>query len=452
MKYQPYPAYKESGVEWMGIIPEEWRLQKVSIGYQIQLGKMLQPEAKSSDDNLVFYLRAQNVQWSGIDVNEIKGMWASPSEMKHFSVDQGDLLICEGGEAGRSCLIDCDLPDPCIIQNSVHRLRSTTNSLEFLDYYMHFISESNWLDVLCNKSTIVHFTSEKLSNLKLSLPPPPTQRVIATFLDNETARIDSLIKDYEELIVLLQEKRQALIFNAVTRGLSELVHPKDFEFGEWTKPVKFKDSGVEWIGEVPQGWKIKKISHLYSERRENGSPDLPILSVSIHDGVSDRELDEKELDRKVTRSEDREKYRKVYINDLTYNMMRAWQGAFGAVAVKGMVSPAYVVAKPNCDIDSRFIEYLLRTRNAIEQMRVLSRGVTDFRLRLYWEEFKTLYIPSPSIIEQKAIMKYLDRETAKIDTLVIEAQSAIELLKEHRSALITNAVTGKINLEESTSN
>ena len=185
----------------------------------------------------------------------------------------------------------------------------------------------------------------------------------------------------KRLIELLKEKRQAVISHAVTKGLDP--------------NAPMKNSGVEWLGEVPEHWDVLRLGTLFREAADEGVDDLPILSVSIHHGVSDAELDEQELDRKVSRSEDRSKYKRVQPGDLAYNMMRAWQGGFGAVRVRGMVSPAYVVARPIADFATEFIEHLLRTPRAVEEMRRRSHGVTDFRLRLYWEEFKTIHIGLP---------------------------------------------------------
>lgn len=204
---------------------------------------------------------------------------------------------------------------------------------------------------------------------------------------------------------------------------------------------EYKDSGVEWLGEVPGHWEVRRVGGLFKEVNEAGNESLPILCVSIHDGVSDRELGEAEMDRKVTRSEDRSKYKRVLPGDLVYNMMRAWQGGFGAVSVEGMVSPAYVVARPTENVSTALVEQLLRTPNAVEEMRRYSRGVTDFRLRLYWEEFKGLSLVLPPPAEQTAIAAFLDRETAKIDALVAEQRRLIELLKEKRQAVISHAVT-----------
>jgi type I restriction enzyme S subunit len=154
------------------------------------------------------------------------------------------------------------------------------------------------------------------------------------------------------------------------------------------------------------------------------------------------------MDRKVTRSEDRSKYKAVQPGDLAYNMMRAWQGGFGAVTVSGQVSPAYVVARPFGEVCTAFVEQLLRTPHAVEQMRRHSRGVTDFRLRLYWEEFKNIRVALPPLPEQQGILDAVATKTAKFDSLIGETVSAIELLKERRAALISAAVTGKIDVRD----
>ncbi|NKN13964.1 restriction endonuclease subunit S [Rhizobium laguerreae] len=208
---------------------------------------------------------------------------------------------------------------------------------------------------------------------------------------------------------------------------------------------RYRPSGAEWLGDIPGHWEVKRIAALFSEVVEQGADNLPILSVSIHDGVSDKELDPEEMDRKVTRSDDRSKYKRVARGDLVYNMMRAWQGGFGAVETEGMVSPAYVVARPKGQLSARFTELLLRTPAAVEEMRRRSRGVTDFRLRLYWEEFKGIDVVVPPPSEQKAVLAFLQRETVKIDALVEEQKRLIDLLKEKRQAIISHAVIKGLN-------
>lgn len=203
----------------------------------------------------------------------------------------------------------------------------------------------------------------------------------------------------------------------------------------------YKDSDIPWLGQVPAHWECVRLASLFREIAEPGNDDLPILSVSIHDGVSDKELGEEEADRKVTRSDDRSKYKAVAPGDLTYNMMRAWQGGFGTVAVPGMVSPAYVVARPTAKFVTSHIEMLLRTPMAVTEMKRHSRGITDFRLRLYWEDFKCIRIALPPYAEQLAIAAFLDGEIAKIDALIAEQEKLISLLAEKRQATISHAVT-----------
>ena len=139
-----------------------------------------------------------------------------------------------------------------------------------------------------------------------------------------------------------------------------------------------KPSGIEWLGDIPAHWAIARLGNLFKNVAEPGSDELPILTVSIHRGVSDREETEDEMDRKVSRSEDRTKYVKVLPGDLVYNMMRAWQGGFGAVKAEGMVSPAYVVARPRQELETTYIEKVLRTPLAIEQLRRYSQGGNRF--------------------------------------------------------------------------
>ncbi|MBO7820334.1 restriction endonuclease subunit S [Burkholderia pseudomallei] len=236
-------------------------------------------------------------------------------------------------------------------------------------------------------------------------------------------------------MALLAEKRQATVSHAVTRGLNP--------------DAPMKDSGIAWLGTVPTHWRVVRLAQLFTEVNEPGDESLPILSVSIHNGVSDKELDDDELDRKVTRSDDRSKYKRVKNGDLTYNMMRAWQGGFGTVSTKGMVSPAYVVARPRVSgFLTNFVEQVLRTPQGTQEIKRYSRGITDFRLRLYWDEFKNIRIALPPPEEQERIMSHFDSVAVPIDDLVEKAARAIDLLKERRNALIAAAVTGKIDVRD----
>jgi type I restriction enzyme S subunit len=199
---------------------------------------------------------------------------------------------------------------------------------------------------------------------------------------------------------------------------------------------------------MPEHWEVRRLATLFREVARPGDPSLPVLSISIHDGITDDELAPEDRDRRVSKIEDRAKYKRVAPKDLAYNMMRAWQGAFGAVTVDGLVSPAYVVAEPTKKMRTEFIENLLRTPMAIEEMRRYSRGIADFRMRLYWDYFRDLKVCLPPLDEQDEILRVTSKETARIDLLVEKTQHSIDLLRHRRSALITAAVTGQIDLRE----
>ncbi|MES4787771.1 MAG: restriction endonuclease subunit S, partial [Nitrospiraceae bacterium] len=213
--------------------------------------------------------------------------------------------------------------------------------------FAYYVTLTMPFDYYSTSTALPSMTKSVLGSHIVPCPPIDEQRAIAAFLDRETAKIDTLVSEQEKLIALLAEKRQAAISHAVTKGLYS------------KSPMK--DSGLAWTGTVPAHWGIFRLGSLFRDIDEPGSEALPILSVSIHNGVSDKELGESELDRKVSRSSDRSKYKAVRPGDLTYNMMRAWQGGFGSVTVDGMVSPAYVVARPMADFLTTHVECILRT-------------------------------------------------------------------------------------------
>lgn len=179
-------------------------------------------------------------------------------------------------------------------------------------------------------------------------------------------------------------------------------------------------------------WEQRKLGEVYTERNEKGQDDLEILSVSIHHGVSNGELDADLLGKNIRRSEDKSLYKHVYYGDLVFNMMRAWQGAIGVVKSEGMVSPAYVSAVPDEKIYSEFMDYCLRRKQVIAQINNLSYGVTDFRKRLYWDSFVKVDVMLPSTPEQKKITDAF----RNLDHLITLHQRKLEKMKNIKKSLL----------------
>lgn len=191
-----------------------------------------------------------------------------------------------------------------------------------------------------------------------------------------------------------------------------------------------------------------RLESLFKEAGIAGRDGLPILSVSIHTGISDRELGDDEVERKVARSEDKSLYKQVLAGDLVYNQMRAWQGGFGVAKLHGMVSPAYVVARPNGRVNPFYMEYLLRSPSAIEEMRRRSRGIADFRLRLYWDKFKDIRVALPPLHEQNEIVERLDVTAGLIRSQMRAIEQLESLLAEQSKCLLRDAMTGSVDTNQ----
>ncbi len=275
-----------------------------------------------------------------------------------------------------------------------------------------------------------------IGNCKLAVPDLDTQKAIAAFLDQETARIDQLIAKKERQVALLDQRAR--------QAVAEIV------VGHSADSAPSVTTGLDYMPRIPAHWTLRRAGNLFQQVAEPNTDDLPVLSVSIHTGISDRQLDDEERDRKVTLIEDRSSYKRVKPGYLAYNMMRAWQGAVGVSTVDGAVSPAYVVAKPTLDLHSTYYQYLLRTPPFIEQMRQGSKGITDFRLRLYWEQFRLIILPVPPLDEQRRIADAAYREINYAAQVAAKVSVSLKRLKERRAALITAAVTGQIDVRAKT--
>jgi type I restriction enzyme S subunit len=442
--YKPYPAYRDSGVEWMGEVPEHWTVQPVKHLYSARLGKMVQPQSKSDDDVLVPYHRAQTVQWERIEHEQVEHMWASPSEVEVYSLEDGDLLICEGGDVCRAAIFSKFDNKPIIFQNSIHRVRPLNgNQPEWLLRLMQIVRSSGWIDVLCSKNTIVHFTSDKLASLNCPCPPLDEQQKIITALRGETSRIDALIAKKIEFIELLTKKRQALISHAVTKGLN----PK----------AKMKDSGVEWIGEVPEHWGVSPFKWQIGRNDggvwgtdPDGIDDTTVLR-STEQTVDGRWRLDDPAPRKLSPTEKAAAL--LADGDLVVTKSSGSSLHIGKTTI---VTPE--IAAMGCcysnfmqrirlkpSFQSKLAWYVMNNDIARLQFDLLSNSTTGLA-NLNGTMIGQMLLTVPPISEQSAIVAYLDRETARIDALIAKTQHSIDLLKKRRSALITAAVTGQIDL------
>ena len=204
------------------------------------------------------------------------------------------------------------------------------------------------------------------------------------------------------------------------------------------KYERYKDSDIEWLGEVPEHWHVRRNLGVFDERKECNQPEEELLSVTVSRGI----IRQSEITaKKDSSNDDKSKYKVVRVGDLAYNKMRAWQGALGISAFNGIVSPAYVVLSPRNQRLSKYFHYLYRTPQFITEANRLSYGLCDDMNSLRYEHFKTSYTPLPPDDEIDRIVAFLDQKTAEIDALIAKKQRQIELLDEQKAILINRAVT-----------
>lgn len=442
MKYKPYPKYKDSGVEWLGEIPEEWEVERFKnilierqdttttgdgtlLSVSAYTGVSPRADIIGSDETLV---RAETLEGYRICFNNDLVMNVMLAWSKGLGVSKHNGIV----SPAYAVFFFMNHATPwyyhCLLRSDVYSAYIKAFSTGVIDSRLRL-----YPDVFKSLSAI--------------LPPLPTQRAIATFLDTETARIDGLIKDYEELIGLLKEKRQALISHAVTRGLSELVSTDDPEFDEWAKPVKFKDSGLEWIGEIPEGWEVVRFSHKISIQEGQVDPsdvaqkDLILIAPNHIESGTGRLLFRETASDQGAESG---KY-PCKKGDIVYSKIRP-KLAKATIAPEDCLCSADMYPLRGGDsFYNKYLLFFLLTQKFTNWAVLESERVAMPKINR--DSLSVVKLPKPMRAEQQAIASFLDKETSKIDTLVSESESAIELLKERRSALITNAVTGKINVE-----
>lgn len=212
----PDVPMKDSGVEWIGMIPNKWRISRIGLHYSIVLGKMLCPRQTDSTYTLEKYFCAANVHFGEICTDELKEMWFSPTEKRQYHIETGDMLIVEGGAGAGGCAI-VQSSTSALAQNSimiVRNLRSTDN--RYLCYFIESLVKRGYIDVICNKATIPHFTKEKLSKTQFPVCSQEDQILISDYLDKKCSKIDRLISLKQAKIEKLEQYKKSLIYEYVT--------------------------------------------------------------------------------------------------------------------------------------------------------------------------------------------------------------------------------------------
>ena len=444
MSLPRYPEYKDSGVAWLGEVPAHWATPPLYLRYRVELGKMLD-SAKMSGENLVPYLRNVDVQWNRINFDELPSMDITEGEVERYTVREGDLLVCEGGEVGRAAIVP-SINEVIGFQKALHRLRALANDEHpgFMQY-MLTAAASRGVFSTGGLSTIAHLTGEQLRKYRFAKPSLAEQTAIAFFLDCETAKIDGLVAEQEKLLSLLAEKRQAAISHTVTKGLNP--------------DAPMKDSGVKWLGEVPAHWDVLRIKHLVASLEQGWSPQCEgfpvqsegewgVLKVGCVNGGVFRPEENKTLPPEL------EPLPELGLASGDLLISRAnTRELVGSAAVALRDYPKLMLCDKLYRLRLRpdtcapvFLALYLCIPGVRGQIELSATGASSSMLNIGQATILELGVVVPPLSEQAAIISFLDAETARLDALTVEARRAIDLLKDRRTALISAAVTGKVDV------
>ena len=429
--YKPYPAYKDSGVEWIGEVPDEWEakpLKRLSSCNDDVLPESTDPETE------IEYIDISSVSSEkGVETTESMHFGSAPSRARR-KARAGDLVISTVRTYLKAIASVTEKTERAVFSTGFAVIRPM---ISFAPGFARYALHANYfMDQVIAESVGISYpaiNSSDLTSIKITVPSYLEQSSIASFLDRETAKIDTLISKQEKFIELLKEKRQAVISHAVTKGLN----PK----------AKMKDSGVEWLGEVPEHWGVKSIKWLSSVQR----------------GASPRPIDDQKY------FDDDGEYAWVRITDVSAsdgNLQETTQhlselGSSLSVKIQPnelFVSIAGTVGKPcisgiKACIHDGFVYFPELKISPMYLYRIFEAGICfgglgklGTQLNLNTDTIGSIRIALPPLSEIEDVLSFLDRETARIDSLILKSEKAIDLQKEHRAALISAAVTGKIDV------
>lgn len=421
-KYNNYKKYNE---RWLDQLPAHWQVMK---------GKWLfnkEERPVRKEDDIITCFRDGQVT---LRINrKTDGFTNALKEHGYQGIRKGDLVIhAMDAFAGAIGISDSDGKSSPVYSACTPR----RNDIQpyYYSYFMRNLARNGYIQALAKgiRERSTDFRFSDFGVLLLPLPPLQEQNKIIDYLDQKTSQIDKAITQKQQIIELLKERKQILINKAVTRGLNP--------------DVPLKDSGIDWIGEIPEHWEIKPLFAIVTNKSDKNHPDYEILSVYREYGVIPK--DSRDDNHNAT-SLDTASYKAVYPGDLVVNKMKAWQGSMGISNYQGIVSPAYITCSIISNkIYSYFLHLLLRCNSYISEYNRLSYGVRVGQWDMHYEDFKRIPIIFPCLSEQKAISNYIEQQTTQIDKTITQKHLEIEKLKEYKATLIDSAVTGKICLTD----
>ena len=433
MEFKQYPSYKPSGVEWLGDVPEHWQIVRTKDIFNHRKEEALE------DDEIVTAFRDGQVTLR--KNRRTDGFTNSIKEHGYQHINSGDLVIHEM-DAFAGAIGVSDSSGKSTPVYSVCYAKNENINHHFYSHFFRTMAKTGFINSLAKGIRVrsTEFRWNESRNVYLVEPPKSDQQKIVAFLDTETTRIDNLIAKQEKLIELLEEQRKSIISHAVTKGLNP--------------NAPMKDSGVEWLGKVPNDWNLSRLDAVSKIVRGNSAfSKMDLLESGKYVALQyGKTYKVNEINESFGSYVNQEFFKKSQITEFgdiilistSETLEDLGHSCFYARHDVGLIGGEQFLLKPKNQNFGKYIYYATKAFSSYLQR--YATGLKVFRFNL--DDLKKIYIPDISLVEQQKIAEFLDKETARIDISVLKQKSLIEKLKEYRASIISHAVTGKIDVRE----
>lgn len=421
---------KDSGVEWIGRIPEDWRCIK----NKYLLSQLYSGGTPNSADEDCYCIENGVPFVSISDMSTTEHIYSTKKQLTEKGISDKNLKILHPGTILYSIYATIGAISELRVDATISQaiLALTLNDNIFSQYYkFNLLAMRDYILSSANLNTQFNLNAEIVRNFILVCPPMEEQQSIASYLDKKCAEIDSIAEKTRESIEEYKKLKLAVITEAVTKGVRG--------------KREMKDSGVEWIGEIPNEWNKIKIKWLLDERKERSvdGREEP-LSMSQKYGL----IPTKDMDMIPNMASSFVGAKLVHVGDLVFNKLKAHLGVFATSQYEGLVSPDYAVYHSRGSVDVKYLEYLFKTPQYINEFKRKSSGVGAGLTRLYTGDLYSIECSLPSHEEQEDIVIYINQKTAEIDSLIAKKEALLEELDAYKKSLIYEYVTGKKRVSE----
>ena len=432
-----YEKYKPTGIQWLPEIPEHWNIE--SFGKHFSFGKGLpitKADLTKEGIAVISYGQVHSKLNLGVTLSDsliryVSNRWLDTNPQNLLR--KCDFVFADTSEdiagAGNCAFNDYSKP----LFAGYHIVIARPTEVENSRYWAYLFQSNCWksqVQSLVNGVKVYSINKSILKKTAILIPSIAEQEKIVAYLDKRITLIDNCKCQRERELQTLNELKQAEIASVVTRGLNP--------------DVPLKDSGIPWIGQIPSHWETMRIRGLFKESDEKTVDESgTLLSLSQYSGIT-RKADAGKTG--MFEAESTIGYKIVHPGQFVMNIMLAWNGSYAVSDLEGIISPAYCVFDFRLDCNKKYYDYLLRTKAYCGAFKTQSRGIIDSRLRLYPYKFYAFKTLVPPIEEQNAIVEYIESKTNKIDTMIEALKAEIDRLTEYKQRLISDVVTGQIDV------